>query len=300
MTAILNTVLRDSHDFLSFLSFLSSPQASQIDQCFVNVIESRCALTVRWFPLVCAAGGILTKALVAFIAVRQHPHFRTRVFNLLGDMITLGSRHPQFLESLAKGRKPIFDGPCDEQRIRWIRSFGVLDWVAMLYFWSSSLGLMIFGLVKWFYITGGLSFSERFRQYGLGTISPLTIFNPDQSSNKDPGTFPLQISVANSPQLLLSAGYLLWNNQISRIWMEREWRRYYCRQHRPQVSYSSSERGTRPTRWLQLPSWLTAVLMTISTLFIGFCPKQCLWLRNLEMTSPPRATFTIQTIRLSR
>jgi hypothetical protein len=66
--------------------------------------------------------------------------------------------------------------------------------------------------------------------------------------------------------LWLSFGYLLWNNQVTRIWIEREWRAYYQKRHIPRVSYDTDEVGFRPTRWLQLPYWLTGSLMVISTL----------------------------------
>src|SRR5271165_6656346 len=76
----------------------------------------------------------------------------------------------------------------------------------------------------------------------------------------------LLIIIGNSPQLWLSFGYLLWNNQLTRIWMVHEWRTYYQKRHLSCVSYDTDDKGTRTSRWLQLPYWLTGTLMMVSTL----------------------------------
>jgi hypothetical protein len=49
------------------------------------------------------------------------------------------------------------------------------------------------------------------------------------------------------------------------MWMEQEWRNYYCRRQKPRVSYQIADSGLRATRWLQVPYWATAVLMAINT-----------------------------------
>jgi hypothetical protein len=79
-----------------------------------------------------------------------------------------------------------------------------------------------------------------------------------------PNSFPLVTIIANSPQLWVSAGYLLVNNQVTLFWMEKEWRSYYLHSRLPRVSFDTNEPGTRPTRWLQLPYWVTACLMLLS------------------------------------
>src|SRR5438477_12754683 len=123
---------------------------------------------------------------------------------------------------------------------------------------------MIYGAMSWVGLGSQSSISDRIKRFGFGSIEPATAFVPGfgtSTENGEPDTFPVQVIVANSLQLWLSLGYLLWNNQITRIWMEREWRSYYCRRHKPRVSYCSNQIGVRATRWLQLPYWLTTILM---------------------------------------
>jgi hypothetical protein len=258
----------------SYMQFTSSdtllgqvPIATDVANCYVQFVDSQCELTVRWFPLFCTATALLIKTLIVFIAIRRHAHFRKRVFNSLGDMIALGARHPQ-LRQYCHGKTPgMFSGPYTRQRTRWVRALGGWDVLVAIFWWVSALGVMIYGIVSWVSVGWDLDISSRIKAFGLGTINPSTSFVPGNTDvlAGTPNTFPIQVIIANSPQLWLSFGYLLWNNQITRIWMEREWRSYYRKTHVPRVSYRTDETGVRATRWLQLPYWLTAILMTLST-----------------------------------
>ena len=241
------------------------PSASDIANCYVHYIVSKCELTIRWLPLVCTSATLLTKSLVILIALRRHPHFRQRVYNSLGDMIALGARH-QFQNNNFQNN--VY--PRRGQKVRWVQALGKWDVLVAVFWWTSALGVSIAGAITFGNVTSGLSFSAALKLFGIGSINYLTSFVPGQTNPAHTGGTPetasLQIIIANSPQLWLSLGYLLWNNQITRIWMEREWRSFYCNRKKPRISYHSKEIGVRATRWLQLPYWLTAILMVISTL----------------------------------
>ena len=47
--------------------------------------------------------------------------------------------------------------------------------------------------------------------------------------------------------------------------MEREWRNYYRNRQKPRVSCDAGEPGVEPTSFLQLPFWLTLVVICFST-----------------------------------
>ena len=216
--------------------------------------------------------AVTIKSLIAVITLHRHRHFRKRLFNSLGDMIVLGTRRPQ-LQINRDGKYPfvnkkkgpgMFGGPCRQQRIPWVKSLGILDFGVAVFWWTSVLGVTIAGAITWVSIGAGLSLSDRLRRFGVGTIDPSTSFVPGGEGT--PNMLPILVLVANSPQLWLSFGYLLWNNQITRIWMDQEWRSYYCRRQKPRVSYKTADRGLRSTRWLQLPYWATAILMAINTI----------------------------------
>jgi hypothetical protein len=246
------------------------PKAADISSCYVEFVDSACELTVRWFPLLCTAGAICIKTIIVFFAIRRHSHFHKRVFNSLGDMIALGARHPQLRDRLYGKKSGTFRCPRVIPRIRWVKALSWGDLAVAIFWWISALGVTTFGVLYWMWAAEGLSMSlvDRFKRFGLGTIDPSTSFVPGSGDSRKgtPSTFPVQVIVANSPQLWLSFGYLLWNNQVTRIWMEREWRSFYRHTHIPRVSCMTDQTGVKPTRWLQLPYWMTGILMTLSTI----------------------------------
>jgi hypothetical protein len=97
-------------------------------------------------------------------------------------------------------------------------------------------------------------------------------------------------------------GYLLWNNQITRIWGEHEWRSYAGRRKVPRVSYGADAPGVQNTRVLQLPYVLSALLMAVSTT-MHWVVSQTLFVVEVENKSgrppldsghrPPELTFAI-------
>jgi hypothetical protein len=247
------------------------PKAADIASCFVDNVPSVCKLTVRWFPAVLSAGALIIKTIVVFIALKRHSHFRKRVFNSLGDIIAVGARHPNLRTPRHGLGSGMFRGKtCHEFRIPWRRALGIWDFLVAVFWWVSALGVTTYGIYSWEVVGKGLTFSDHLRRFGFGAVDPMTSMIPGQSDirNGSPNTFPLLVIIANCPQLWLSLGYLLWNNQITRIWMEREWRSYYRHAHKPRVSYDKpkDEVGTRDTRWLQLPYWLTGFLMCLNTI----------------------------------
>jgi hypothetical protein len=75
-------------------------QASDIINCYGNMIPSECQLTVRWFPLMCATVAIITKALIVVLVIRLHPHFKKIQYITVGDMIALASRRPELRKEI--------------------------------------------------------------------------------------------------------------------------------------------------------------------------------------------------------
>ena len=69
-----------------------APKVTDIATCYIHPVDSKCDLTIHWFPLLSTAISVSLKSIIAFIAVRRHSHFQKRVFNSLGDMIALGAR----------------------------------------------------------------------------------------------------------------------------------------------------------------------------------------------------------------
>jgi hypothetical protein len=246
-------------------------KSSDIVECFVNEILSECQLTLRWFPLLCTALAIVAKAVIMAIAIRRHPHFQKRSFNTLGDMITLGASHPELRELLPDFTPPkgaLFPGIYRRCSRPWRHALGRFDVLVEAFWWISAATVAAIGFYTWNDVAGGTSVSELINRFGLGTLDPATSLVSGLSGipYQVGLPFPMQTVIANLPQLWLTVGYLTWNNQIGRIWMEREWRSFYRNPRLPRVSYDTKATGVRSARWLQLPYWLTGVLMLVSTL----------------------------------
>ena len=271
------------------------PSPNELDACYMIPSTPICSVTIRWFPLVMTTIAMMIKTVTAFLAIRKSDHFRYRLYNSLGDFIAVATRHREELsvpgECLAnkgqwkrQGMRALKGGirgtPLRAVYARrvWIRYLGILDWIVWI-FWVGSI-VAIWFLVDKSLVTVRNNFRDEnsneitniftlFSIAGFGRVSLAFIVSNSGGETAFEGEkavgLPLQIALANSPQLWLSVGYLLWNNQITRIWGEHEWRSFAGRRKPPRVSYGANEPGVRNTRWLQLPYMLSAILMVIST-----------------------------------
>ena len=245
-------------------------QASDIINCYVEMIPSECQLSVRWFPLLFTSIAIIAKATIVSVLIRCHSHFQKPQFSTLGDMIVLGARHPELRQFLSgdSPRGAIFEGPYRRRKLPWRRALGVSDLVIACFWWITAIAVTTLGTYSWYNVVGGLSMSMRLKRFGLGTEDPATSLVSGSTGRpfQQGLPFALQVMIANLPQVWSTICYLTWTNQITRIWLEREWRSYYRAHIRPRVSINTKQPGVQNARWLQLPYWLTGVLMSISVL----------------------------------
>jgi len=263
---------------------------SDLIYCLVNEIISECQLTLRWFPLLMADVAIVAKAIMVSFAIRRHSHFKKQQFITVGDMIVLAARHPelrQFLPDTGPSKGAVFDGPYAPRRIPWRKTLGRYDILVAVSWWISSVGVLALGIVAWEEVVGGISLPLSFRRFGLGTEDPATTLASGTTGRpfQIGPPFPAQVIWANLPQVWLTIGYLTWNNMIGRIWLEKEWRSYYLKRKLPRVSYNSRQPGVRSARWLQLPYWLTGLLMSIS-IFLHWLVSQTLFVVEIYFSDP--------------
>ena len=288
-------VVREDSEIPKYQAFVDSwnsetaetegpPSPNEIDSCYMNPITPTCSVTVRWFPLVVTTIAMIIKTMAAFYAIQRCDHFRYRLYNSLGDFIAVATRHREELsvpgECLAnkgewkrQGMTALKGGTggipirASFARKMWIRYLGFLDWIVWI-FWVVSVTII------WYFVNRSLdTVRNGFRDENGDEITNIfTLFNIAGFGKVslafivgNTGGLPLQVALANCPQLWLSVGYLLWNNQLTRIWGEHEWRSYSGRRKLPRVSYGAKVPGVRNTRWLQLPYVMTAMLMIVST-----------------------------------
>ena len=239
----------------SSIEMLGSATPGDFTSCYVETVSSLCQLTVHWFPPLVIGCVLIIKGMTMLLALRMHFHFKERLVNCLGDVIVLATKYNNVHSDRIKP-STIYG----KQWIFWWRRLGKFDYLAFLLWWAS-VGIAIgIGRSKMEKLRNSVAFSltRDGLNVMLGRVDTFTFIH------SLPQSFPVVLLIANSPQLWISVCLLIWNTQISQMWMEREWRSYYLRQHLPRVSFDSKEPGTRPTRWLQLPYWLAVLLGTVS------------------------------------
>jgi fucose 4-O-acetylase-like acetyltransferase len=169
-------------------------------------------------------------------------------------MIAVAARHEDLRNRVIDSGANMFGGkPCKQLRIPWVKALGFWDLVIAVFWWVSAASVMALGAYEWETVGSRMGWVNRWKRFGLGNIDPATSIVPGGGS---PNTFPIQVLIANFPQLWFSVGYCFWNNQISRIYMEHEWRQHYTHRQVPRVSYPLREPNddrVKATRWLQSP-----------------------------------------------
>ena len=246
-------------------------KSSDLINCYGNMIQSECQLTIRWFPLLCASLAIIAKAALVTVMIRRHTHFKKTQYITVGDMIAAAANYPELRRDLPDPDPPkgaIFEGIYQRQRIAWRRAIGRSDLITAIFWWVTAIVVTTIGIYSWYNVVGGIHLSDRLKRFGLGTEDPATSLVSGATGQpfQIGPPFPLQVIIANLPQVWLTIGYLTWNNMIGRIWLEKEWRSFYHVHQLPRVSYNSRAQGVQNARWLQLPYWLTMLLMSISVL----------------------------------
>lgn len=75
--------------------------------CLASV-EEQCGVVIRWLPFVIFSVSIALKAIVAWLSINFHPHFKNRLYNNLGDLVYFAVENPDLTiqnESLCSKRR---------------------------------------------------------------------------------------------------------------------------------------------------------------------------------------------------
>jgi hypothetical protein len=188
---------------------------------------------------------MMLKCIVVGLFVRRLTRTRDqdRPLNSIGDFIVLAAREPAIRDG-SRGSKLL--GLVRSSRFEWQSTLGRLEWASWVFWWISIVSVSLVGFFYWSVTEGSFSIAI-----------PGGLLNWKY--------FPIILLIANSPQLWLSFGYVFWNNQLTRIWMEHEWRGFYQKRKLPRVSYDADRLcGVHATRFLQLPYAITSSLMALS------------------------------------
>lgn len=267
-----------SESYLLVGALVIAQQSSQLQilYCLADTVDEECGLVVRWLPLVIFSSALTVKAIITCIAIHILPHFKKLLYNNLGDFIYFAVHNPDIKipnESLASKRKLSKSYmPANGVEIRatrkykpWAWFLNMSDWVAYFLLICGTAGVWVLVGYNLWLVGSGYMFTWTQTGFGLngGAAVVAMSWTSDGANALTSANIFAAVIMANIPQICISIAYLLFNNQISRLWQEREWRSFYLRRKLPRTGIALGP-GTRSTRWLQLPYLLSALLITVS------------------------------------
>ncbi|KAH8797110.1 hypothetical protein DL96DRAFT_1540821 [Flagelloscypha sp. PMI_526] len=174
-------------------------------------------------------------------------------------------------------------------QLRWWRSASKARWFIAYFGLFLCMAALIFLII--FAIHGvkaaGLTASEVF-QLGLGNIDPRTLIYLPFGPSEDKATL-LSILIANSPQLILSFLYVVFNILFTSMSLAIEWSRYHQRPRSLRVSHQKGEQ--RSTYFLQIPYRLGIPVMIFSVV-LHWLISQSIFLAKIDDNDFTHSTST--------
>lgn len=277
-------------------NFTHTAEAADISQCYLRLVQPQCKIGIRWAELIVVSTILIVKLCVVYFFVRRTTRTlkNERLFNSIGDFMLLAVKEPRFHIN-AKGSKV---GPGLKVQVRWISTLGFLDFCIWAFWFCSILSVTIIGFVGWKTCGEGESLIAFAHVAPIGSTNLMVQPGGSLFANESISLL-LLLLLANCPQLWVSICYLLWNNQLTRIWMEHEWRSYYLQRQRPRISHNAEDIvNVRNTRFLQLPYSATAFLMTTSTVLHWLVSQAFFVTRGIDPFQGPTAIINWSPIAL--
>jgi hypothetical protein len=249
-----------------------------IDHCLAQKVEPRCKLQFSRDILVAVIICNLCKAaaMIATLLMQQEPALVTA-----GDAISSWLQHPdeatanQCLRSArtkihstsyellpaydaTEGRSPVpFRG---SGVLRWNQAINRRRWATVLSMCITTLGVAGFLLaVACIHLSNNRS--DPVTASGFGAVMSETMIGTQLPSTGTPGLLA-NILVANTPQLIFSCLYLLYNGMFTSMCLAHEYSNYSIR--RKPLRVTSPRGDQRSTHWLHLPYVYSVPLLVAS------------------------------------
>jgi hypothetical protein len=209
----------------------TSLTADDISYCHVDLDLASCQVSVRWGPLLITGVLTLTKSVILFYSAWRVSHFRRRIVNSLGDVISLGAANPALHPvrlvipdhhslqgtSEVRTRTQVRPPAWTARKLRSLAPKPTLVDIVLL----PCFIILVFVLVgKGAQGAHGLAISA---DDGFG-IS-IGKMHRENFLSGVPSSFLNAAMITNLPQLAISLWYLCINAWVSKCWLEREWRK---------------------------------------------------------------------------
>ncbi|KAF5381867.1 hypothetical protein D9757_008366 [Collybiopsis confluens] len=243
----------------------------KINYCLSQPVALKCQLNFNVPLLVLVIIFNIVKVTCMALAART---IHNNALVTVGDAIASFTSNPDIhTRDMCLNSKHIFDGreidktvclQYQSRSIRWFRAASKQDWMITVLFFavaiSTVLGLLIFAIS---HLGPGTGFSAIW-QLGIGKVHARTIISNWMIPTDGYSGLVASVLVSNSPQLILSIIYLIFNLLCTKMFLAREWLSY---SHARKLLRVSNPQGTqRSTYSLQIPYRFGLPLMAYSTL----------------------------------
>ena len=269
----------DAHGFP-----IANPNISYIEYCFSDPVTAQCNITLRWAPLLMVTLSLLIKTGLILVCLRYFSHFRQPLYSCIGDLMDLAIQRTEIYIPPAEclmDRSNTRSGPQYEKhpsggvvarnrKIAWWRMTDAWGWVTCFFLFASatSVGIAFYASTTYYFaLDSTRNIFKVCLDSGFGTPFRVLWSETLFGGILDSSQLSFIVLLVNSPQLWFSICFALANNLSTRVWLETDWRSYYCRPKCPRVSSDLRSTGqyTRKPRFLQLPYYATLLTMVSGT-----------------------------------
>ncbi|KIK53553.1 hypothetical protein GYMLUDRAFT_232735 [Collybiopsis luxurians FD-317 M1] len=253
-------------------NYTAFSDSSRVNYCISQPVNSRCQLesnlpllvTVIIFNMVkvvcmaLAAGKINDKPLVtigdAIVSFTDNPDPHTIGMCLVLPRQFKTKRHSENIRPALLPYQP--------KNIRWLNAATRRHWILTICLaFSIVLGLLVYAVLN--LKSNGTQGLTALWQLGIGKPHAQTIIRNWAIPTQGYGALTASVLVANSPQLILSMIYIVFNSLCTTLFLELEWSSY-ARFRKP-LRVSSPTGEQRSTYFLQIPYRFALPLMAYST-----------------------------------
>ncbi|KIK53457.1 hypothetical protein GYMLUDRAFT_134315, partial [Collybiopsis luxurians FD-317 M1] len=253
-----------------------SDQALPVNYCISQLVVPKCQLNFN-LPLlaIVIVFNVVKVVCMSFVAMRIKD----------GPLVTIGDAIASFIDKpdpytndmcLASGSH--FDEQSRDQRfpplcieyhppkLKWINAASRQHWILTicLYVRGMFISLLIYALIYLKSLGSGLTGLAALWQFGLGKAHSQNIIQGWQIPTEGYSALVAAVLISNSPQLILSMIYLVFNSLCTTLFLTLEWSSY-ARSRKP-LRVTSPSGDQRSTYFLQIPYRFGLPLIVYSAL----------------------------------
>ncbi|KAE9403854.1 hypothetical protein BT96DRAFT_878251 [Gymnopus androsaceus JB14] len=260
----------------------------QVKYCLSSTVVQRCQLQFNLPLLVLVIVFNIGKVVcMVIVATKMNDHPLVTIGDAIDSFTKIPSEHTQkmclisqnhvnegyyskpYSIRIQKKQLPLMPQPIKYQptRIRWLSLVSLRHWTITVFLFSGAISIILFLLgfaIRQLSADYGISNFSFLWQLGIGKASTETIIQKWGLPTQGYGAVIVSALIANSPQLILSMIYLVFNSLCTKMLLGLEWSSYA--HSRKPLRVSKPHGDQKSTYFLQIPYGFGLPLIAYSAL----------------------------------